>query len=115
MQVRTQDAIAFYKHKLKQYEERRTTLDKLYEIATQKYEDKFFNKLFNWKYKDSFAGDKSWLSGNWEFCEVDSYINSAKHYLVAYTYQEKCKMFFVELQSHENQFYNWANENNIPY
>jgi len=113
--VRTQDAIAFYKHKLTRYATKRDELNKAYQEATERYELKFFPKLFNWKFKDSFAGDKSWLSGNWGFADLDYFEETTKSYLDMCIYCSKLDQYLFEFKGGSSAFYKWANENNIPY
>jgi len=113
--VRTQDAIAFYKHKLTRYATKRESLSKAYQEATEQYESKFIPKLFNWKYKDSFAGNKTKALSCWDFAEVDYFEGLTKSYLDMCIYCNKLDQYLFEFKGDASAFYKWANENNIPY
>ena len=115
MQVRTQDAIDFYKHKLEHYAVKRAELNTKYDLATEEYENSFFPKLFNWKYEDSCEGDKSWFSGNWGFADLDLYEDQTTARLNQCIYYSKLDHFMIEFEGNSDQFFKWAKENNKPY
>ena len=118
MKVRTQDAIAFYKYKLEQYEVQRIELESKYAQAKEEYESRFLSKLFKCKYEDSREGDRAdrvILLSYWGFSDLERYEKDAKATLNKLSYHEKVNDYHVELDSYINQFYNWANENNITY
>lgn len=118
MKVRTQDAIAFHKDKLEQYEVQRIELESKYVQAKEEYESRFLSKLFKRKYEDSREGDRAdraILLSYWGFSDLDLYERDVKLILNKLNYHEKINDYHVELDSYINQFYKWANENNIPY
>ena len=118
MKVRTHDAIAFYKYKLRQYEVQAVELESKYAQAKKEYESRFLSKLFRCKYEDSREGtraDRAILLSYWGFSDLERYEKDTKATLNRLSYQEKIDEYYVELDSYINQFYNWANENNIPY
>lgn len=79
------------------------------------YESKLLPKLFGWKFENSSHGNIDWM-GSWDFYWDNEIIKSANKILRSLKYHQKCgeKLFGIDLY-HEDAFYSWCEENEIPY
>lgn len=90
---------------------RKAEYEKRYNQKKLEYDNKFFNKLFNWKYEKSFSS----IDDAWDF-----YIPAVKSWedeLARVIYYQKHNHIFVHIGKDicERSFFKWCKQNNIPH
>lgn len=112
MQVRTEDLVAFYKDRIVKTNLKIEKLQQEYKVSETAYENKFFPKLFGWKYKDASSSCYDETDINWYKRGVKSY----EAILVKLEYCTKMAFVLMDIdENHEDSFFKFAKENSLPY
>lgn len=110
MKVRLVDYTRYVNHRLKQYHDLQSKYEDDLETATKKYESKWINKLFKWKFKNSEEYRWTWSDYTYEIKSTKDTIN-----LLAYLSKtDKTEVAITDGNTLRN-FCNWCAKNNIPY
>jgi hypothetical protein len=116
MQVRTNDLVAFYEDRI--VKTNKQLVDSLDEYAAAKivYENKFLPKLFGWKYENSGTGSMCSMFGSWDIPWIKERIKNYEKILVKLEYYTKMRYTLFDINpNHEDAFFKFARENNLPY
>lgn len=108
--VKIEDYIDYLNHLIQTTEVEIVKNKAVYDTYKKEYEQKFFPKLFGWKFEDSWLYDGFW------------YFRYAKRFLTEYQ-TELAKLEYImksfpnqtETECTRKEFFIWAKNNNIPY
>ena len=79
------------------------------------YESKLIPRIFGLKYKNSWAGDVSYIADNWGFWHINAELDlyTRIKYKALYCFKMKYNDMTIDFRC--DQFYKYCAENNIPF
>lgn len=106
--------IEFCDYKLKQYQAKQDIAYAKYLAYETKINNRWYNKLFNLKYQPSLWASIHIANKKNRHTRYIEMINDLKKVAI---YKDKMgyDTMIIKNNTYNQQFYNWADENNIPY